>query len=49
MKRGNYKARNVIESYELKGKKAGLIGFGQIAQEVAKRLKTAWAWRSLPG
>lgn len=49
MKRGNYNARNVLKSYELKGKKVGLIGFGQIAQEVAKRLKngfemdvTAW-------
>lgn len=39
MKKGNYDARNSIPSFELKGKKVGLIGFGNIAQEVAKRLK----------
>lgn len=49
MKRGNYDARNNLIPIELKGKKVGLIGFGNIAQEVAKRLKlgfemdvTAW-------
>jgi D-3-phosphoglycerate dehydrogenase len=49
MKKGNYDSRNSITSVELKGKKVGLIGFGNIAQEVAKRLKlglemdvTAW-------
>jgi D-3-phosphoglycerate dehydrogenase len=38
MKKGNYAARSVIPSRELRGKRAGLIGFGHIAQEVAKRL-----------
>ena len=38
MKVGNYNARMVIPSIELKGKKVGLIGFGNIAQEVAKIL-----------
>lgn len=38
MKKGNYGARNTILTRELKGKTAGLIGFGNIAQEVAKRL-----------
>ncbi|MDZ5473897.1 hydroxyacid dehydrogenase [Bacillus sp. 31A1R] len=49
MKKGNYDSRNTIPSRELKGKKVGLIGFGNIAQEVARRLKlgfemevTAW-------
>jgi D-3-phosphoglycerate dehydrogenase len=49
MKKGNYSSRNVIPTRELKGKKVGLIGFGNVAQEVAKRLKlgfemevTAW-------
>lgn len=49
MKKGNYESRNSIATIELKGKKVGLIGFGNIAQEVAKRLKlglemdvTAW-------
>ncbi|WP_042355491.1 hydroxyacid dehydrogenase [Bacillus rubiinfantis] len=49
MSQGNYSSRITIPSYELKGKKVGLIGFGNIAQEVAKRLKiglemdvTAW-------
>ncbi|OCA81635.1 hydroxyacid dehydrogenase [Bacillus sp. FJAT-27225] len=49
MKIGNYGSRMEIPSFELKGKKAGLIGFGNIAQQVAKRLKlgfdmdvTAW-------
>jgi len=38
MKQGNFDSRNLISTYELKGKKVGLIGFGSIAQEVAKRL-----------
>ncbi|MGP7817925.1 NAD(P)-dependent oxidoreductase [Niallia sp. 01092] len=38
MKKGNYHSRTLIPTYELKGKKVGLIGFGSIAQEVAKRL-----------
>lgn len=49
MKKGNYSSRVMIPTRELKGKKVGLIGFGSIAQEVAKRLKlgfdmevTAW-------
>lgn len=49
MKKGNYDSRNSITTMELKGKKVGLIGFGNIAQQVAKRLKlgldmdvTAW-------
>jgi D-3-phosphoglycerate dehydrogenase len=49
MKKGNYHSRMMIPTRELKGKKVGLIGFGKIAQEVAKRLKygfemdvTAW-------
>lgn len=39
MKKGDYDSRNSITTMELKGKKVGLIGFGNIAQEVAKRLK----------
>jgi D-3-phosphoglycerate dehydrogenase / 2-oxoglutarate reductase len=42
MKGGNYSSRNSIASIELKGKKVGLIGFGKIAQEVAKRLTLAF-------
>lgn len=49
LKKGNYNARMTIPARELKGKKVGLIGFGHIAQEVAKILKlgfemdvTAW-------
>lgn len=49
MRKGNYDSRMSIPTLELKGKKVGLIGFGNIAQEVAKRLKlgfemdvTAW-------
>ncbi|MGG1398542.1 hydroxyacid dehydrogenase [Bacillus salipaludis] len=55
MKKGNYDARNSISSFELKGKKVGLIGFGNIAQEVAKRLRlgfemevTAWVREFVP-
>ena len=39
MSQGNYNSRVEVPTYELKGKKVGLIGFGNIAQEVAKRLK----------
>lgn len=49
LKNGHYDARISILSREVKGKKVGLIGFGNIAQEVAKILKmgfemdvTAW-------
>ncbi|MGX9134393.1 hydroxyacid dehydrogenase [Rummeliibacillus sp. JY-2-4R] len=49
MKKGNYNSRMEIPSIELKGKKVGLIGFGNIAKEVAKTLSlgfgmevTAW-------
>ena len=38
MKKGNYSFRDSLSPIELKGKKVGLIGFGNIAQEVAKRL-----------
>ncbi|MCB5239634.1 NAD(P)-dependent oxidoreductase [Niallia circulans] len=38
MEKGNFNSRNLISTQELKGKKVGLIGFGSIAQEVAKRL-----------
>lgn len=38
MEKGNYDSRNIIRTQELKDKKVGLIGFGSIAQEVAKRL-----------
>lgn len=55
MKVGNYNARMAIPSTELKGKKVGLIGFGNIAQEVAKILKrgfdmdvTAWVRKYKP-
>ncbi len=49
MKMGNYNSRVEIPSIELKGKKVGLIGFGNISKEVAKMLTlgfdmevTAW-------
>jgi D-3-phosphoglycerate dehydrogenase len=55
MKKGNYHSRIMIPSRELKRKKVGLIGFGKIAQEVAKRLKfgfemevTAWVRKYEP-
>lgn len=38
MEKGKFDSRNRISTQELKGKKVGLIGFGSIAQEVAKRL-----------
>lgn len=49
MSQGNYGARTQLKPYELQGKKAGIVGFGSIAKETAKRLKvglgmdvTAW-------
>ncbi|KAB2333266.1 hydroxyacid dehydrogenase [Cytobacillus depressus] len=39
MSKGNYDSRIRLKAYELKGKRAGLVGFGSIAKEVAKRLK----------
>ncbi|MBU8878428.1 hydroxyacid dehydrogenase [Bacillus sp. FJAT-29790] len=36
---GNYESRMRLKTYELKGKRAGLVGFGSISKEVAKRLK----------
>ena len=39
MSQGNYGIRMLRPSYELKGKRAGIVGFGSIAKEVAKRLK----------
>lgn len=39
MRLGNYDSRTTIRSWELKNKKVGLIGFGNIGIEVAKRLK----------
>jgi phosphoglycerate dehydrogenase-like enzyme len=39
MSRGNYSSRTVIKTSELNGKRVGLIGFGHIAKEVAKRVK----------
>jgi len=38
MKNGNYDSRNSFTSFELRGKSVGLVGFGGISQEVAKRL-----------
>ncbi|WP_019155940.1 hydroxyacid dehydrogenase [Robertmurraya massiliosenegalensis] len=38
MKKGNYHARNLLTALELRGKSVGLIGFGGISQEVAKRI-----------
>ncbi|MET3695720.1 D-3-phosphoglycerate dehydrogenase [Bacillus oleivorans] len=39
MSHGNYGIRMLRPSFELKGKRAGIVGFGSIAKEVAKRLK----------
>lgn len=39
MARGDFHSRNEIVTHELKGKRIGLIGFGQIAREVAKRCR----------
>lgn len=40
MTAGHYDSRTVLKSFQLKGKRAGLVGFGSIAKEAAKRLKT---------
>ncbi|RDU36560.1 hydroxyacid dehydrogenase [Neobacillus piezotolerans] len=49
MSQGKYASRTRIKTYELQGKTAGIVGFGSIAKETAKRLKlglgldvTAW-------
>ncbi|GAA4707718.1 hydroxyacid dehydrogenase [Brevibacillus fulvus] len=39
MSKGRYHARTLLQTHELRGKQVALIGFGRIAQEVAKRLK----------
>lgn len=39
MSKGHYQSRTALNSFELKGKKAGIVGFGHIAKETAKRLK----------
>lgn len=39
MAQGDFGARDTIVTHELRGKKMGLIGFGQIAREVAKRCR----------
>lgn len=49
MSKGNYQSRLTIQTRELKGKRVGIVGFGSIAKEVARRVKhglemevTAW-------
>lgn len=42
MERGNYAFRDGRFTSELKGKKLGLVGFGSIAQEVAKIMKNGF-------
>lgn len=37
LRRGNYESRNVLIGKEVKGKTLGLVGFGNIAQSVAKK------------
>lgn len=39
MAQGDFSARDTIVTHELRGKRIGLIGFGQIAREVAKRCR----------
>lgn len=39
MSQGNYASRTVLKTYELSGKRVGIVGFGSVAQEVAKRVK----------
>lgn len=39
MAKGDFDSRNVTMTNELKGKRVGLIGFGKIAREVAKRCR----------
>ncbi len=40
MRSGDYDSRTSLKSYQLQGKRAGLVGFGNIAKEAAKKLKT---------
>lgn len=42
MERGNYDYRDGKFTYELRGKKLGLVGFGSISQEVAKIMKNGF-------
>ncbi|MDF2681774.1 MAG: 2-hydroxyacid dehydrogenase [Brevibacillus sp.] len=39
MSQGNYSSRTLLKTYELRGKRVGIVGFGNIAQEVARRVK----------
>jgi D-3-phosphoglycerate dehydrogenase / 2-oxoglutarate reductase len=39
MSQGNYDSRMQLRSNELKGKRVGIVGFGSIAKEVARRVK----------
>lgn len=39
MANGDFNARHAIVTHELRGKTVGLVGFGQIAREVAKRCR----------
>jgi D-3-phosphoglycerate dehydrogenase / 2-oxoglutarate reductase len=39
MSQGNYDSRMQLKTFELKGKRVGIIGFGSIAKEVARRVK----------
>ena len=49
MRKGNYNSRMTLQSRELRGKRVGIVGLGNIGKEVAKRVKlglemevTAW-------
>ncbi|CEG27422.1 hydroxyacid dehydrogenase [Bacillus sp. B-jedd] len=39
MSKGHYQSRTSLNSLELNGKRVGIVGFGNIAKETAKRLK----------
>ncbi len=39
MSKGNYSSRMILKTHECKGKRVGIIGFGSIAKEVARRVK----------
>ncbi|MGG1662688.1 hydroxyacid dehydrogenase [Brevibacillus sp. NRS-1366] len=43
MSQGNYASRTELKTYELKGKRVGIVGFGSIAKEVARRVKLGLA------
>lgn len=43
MRKGNFGARMTIATQEMQRKRVGLVGFGTIAQEVAKRLRFGFA------